>query len=349
MLWAVIMAGGTGTRFWPESRITRPKQFLPIFGNKTLFEQTCDRVSGLVPKSRILAVTHQRYQARIRALAGLPASQIIGEPVGRNTAPCAILAAAWALRRDPEAVIALLPADHRIGKTQAFKSALRKASRLAEKTGLPVTFGIKPDSPHTGYGYLEMGARAEAGAYRLKRFHEKPDLRRARAFVKSGRFLWNSGMFVWRADALLAAAARFLPEAKALAEKIVAGNLSAGMKRLYAGMPSVSIDYGLMERLAGKILTVPADIQWEDLGGWLAYAKLWPADRQGNVVQGNALLVESSGSVVRGGKRLIAAVGLKDYVIVDSGDALLICPKDRTESIRRIVDELSRRKWKQYL
>ncbi|MDD5672051.1 MAG: mannose-1-phosphate guanylyltransferase, partial [Candidatus Omnitrophica bacterium] len=271
MLWAVIMAGGAGTRFWPESRRKLPKQFLRFFGSKTLLEETVARLRDVVPASRTIVITSRDKVALSRKLLKkVPAAHILGEPVGRNTAPCAALAAAIALRKDPEAVIALLPADHHIGKPGAFRRALRTAFRVALKGRLPVTFGIKPAFAHTGYGYLEMGPLTErpsgAAVYRLKRFHEKPDGRKAAVFLRSGKFLWNSGMFVWRADEALKATARYQPDIDNLVNKIMGASLQQGLNRWFAKMPSISIDYGLMEKMKGRILTMPVDFGWNDVG-----------------------------------------------------------------------------------
>ncbi len=352
-LWAVLMAGGSGTRFWPESRAGRPKQFLTIFGKKTLLEDTTARLKTVVPPGRIIAVTQKEQVPLVSKLLKLSRSQVIGENVGRNTAPCAVLAAALIHRRDPEAVLALLPADHRIGEEKKFQKALEAAAKVATEQRMPVTFGMKPLFPHTGYGYLEMDRfftrKEDFSFYKLKCFHEKPSLPKARRFLKAKRYLWNSGMFVWRADALLEAAKKYLPEAYKLAQKILDVGLDSGMKRFYAAMPNISIDYGLMEKLAGKILSLPVDIDWHDLGGWQAFADLWPEDGNKNIVKGNALLVESSSNIVKAGGRLVALLGVKDLVVVDTPDALLICPKSETESIRKIVQAIKQKNLQKYL
>jgi len=354
MLWAVIMAGGSGTRFWPESREKNPKQFLQVFGQETLLEQTVSRLKKNIPSSRILVITQKNKVALSRKLLkSLPPSHIIGEPVGRNTAPCAVLAAAIALKKDPKAIIGLFPADHLISKPSVFKKAVAAATKIAWEEKLPVTFGIKPSFPHSGYGYLEMDKqiRRVAGfaAYRLKRFHEKPSHKKAVTFVRSKRFLWNSGMFVWRADELLKTAQRYLPAVERTASKIVKGNFAKNMERFFKSMPNVSIDYGLMEKMKGKILTMPMDLGWSDLGGWHSLHEIFPQDAHGNITIGSNLLIESSGNIVKSNDRLVALLGVKDLVVIDTPDALMICPKEQTESIRSIVKELRQRKWKQYL
>lgn len=354
MDWAVIMAGGKGTRFWPESRAATPKQFLSLFGKKTLLEETAARIAPVVSKKRWLIVTQQEKTKYVGRTLKLASSQVLGEPAGRNTAPCLILTAALIARQDPKAVLAMLPADNRVEKTEVFRRALKTAFRTAAKTGWPVTFGIRPSFPHTGYGYLEMGRQAaKAGAFRiyqLKRFHEKPDVRTAQKFFKSGRFLWNSGMFVWRADAILEAARRYLPGAHDLALRIAEAKATgAAMKRFFPLMPNISIDYGLMEKMEGKILTVPVDIGWSDVGGWKTLAELLKRSGHDNVLAGNAIPVKSSGNFVKGAGRLVALVGVRDLIVVDTPDAVLVCHKDHTEDIRELVEEIKTRNMNHYL
>ncbi len=353
MLWSLIMAGGSGTRFWPESRSLKPKQFLSIFGKKTLIEQTVNRLHPVIPSSRVLVITNKQHVKLAGKLLKLSSGQIVGEPVGRNTAPCAVLAAAMFLKRDPKAVIAILPSDHRIANEALFRKALSAASKFTEQTGLPVTFGIKPAFANTGYGYLEMGPKFSKSqglnVFRLKRFHEKPDAAKAKKFVKSGRFLWNSGMFVWRADKMLETARKHLPEAYELSMKIMSLGLNKSLNNLYKKMPNISIDYGLMEKMAGNILTLPVDIGWHDLGGWLAFEEFWEKDADGNSVRGRAVLLESENNIVKSEKRLVAMIGVKDFVVVDTDDAVLICPKSKSESIRSIVQALKDRKMEVHL
>lgn len=345
MNWAVIMAGGSGTRFWPESRKRRAKQFLSLFGRKTLIEQTFDRIKKVVPSSRILVFTALDKAAPTAKLLRISRSQVIGEPVGRNTAPCAAWAASLILKKDASAVLGIFPADHFIKDESIFAKTLRVAYEQADQTGMPVTLGIKPDQPHTGYGYLEMAKKRISvrgtPVFFLKRFHEKPKLALARKFFRSGKFLWNAGIFVWRADCLLETTRRELPAVFKTVVEIAAGRFSSlCVRKLFSRAPNVSIDYGLMEKLSGGILTIPVSMGWNDVGSWAMLRNLLPVDRSGNVSIGNNVLVESSGNIIRGGSRLIATVGLKDHVVVDTGDAVLVCPRSGTESIRKIVLEL---------
>jgi len=354
MLWAVLMAGGTGTRFWPESREHLPKQFLSLLGAETLIEQTCSRLKPLIPSAQILVVTQHNKQKLVqRLLKDLKPWQIVGEPVGRNTAPCAVLAARLALEKDPQAVIALLPADHLIRKEAVFRSALKAGNAMALKTGLPVTFGIRPATAHTGYGYLEMGAlearKSSFDFYRLKGFHEKPKLAKAKRFFNSGSFLWNSGMFIWKASALLEAAQKYLPESTALAEDIMAAGLQKGLAKFYAKMPNISIDYALMEPLKGSILTCPVDFGWSDVGSWESLRDVHVSDKEGNISVGDSLFLDSRDNIVKHKGKMVVLLGMQGHLVVDTPDALLVCPADKTQEIRRIVQELKNRKLHRYL
>jgi len=351
MNWAVIMAGGSGTRFWPESRRHCAKQFLNIFGQKTLIQQTFSRIKKVVPASRVLVFTAQDKVALTAKLLRIPRSQVIGEPVGRNTAPCAAWAASLILKKDPSAVLGIFPADHVIKDEAAFAQVLRVAYNQADETGMPVTLGIKPDQAHTGYGYLEMGAKKitdrDIPVFFLKCFHEKPRLALARKYFRSGKFLWNAGIFIWRADCLLETTRRQLPAVFRTVVKIAGGDLStAAVKKFFSKIPGISIDYGLMEKLAGGILTIPVAMGWSDAGGWSSLKSLLAKDPKGNVTFGSTLLVDSTGNLIRSKGKLIATVGLKDHVVVESEDAILVCPLDKTESIRKIVQELQKKNGK---
>jgi mannose-1-phosphate guanylyltransferase len=354
MNWAVIMAGGSGTRFWPESRKRCAKQFLSLFGRKTLLEQTFDRIKKVIPSSRILVFTALDKAASTAKRLHIPRSQVIGEPVGRNTAPCAAWAASLILKKDPSAVLGIFPSDHFIKNENAFAKVLRVAYEQAGNEGMPVTLGIKPSQPHTGYGYLEMAGKKATvrgtPVFFLKRFHEKPRLARARAYLRSGKFLWNAGIFIWRADCLLETARRELPAVFKEVVKIAAGGISAAaVKKIFSKVPGISIDYGLMEKLSGGILTIPVVMGWSDVGSWSALKDVLPVDKKGNLSIGSNILLESSGNVVKGSGRLIATVGLKDHVVVDTGDAVLVCPVNKTEFIRKIVVELQKRNMHHFL
>lgn len=354
MNWALIMAGGSGTRFWPASRQAKPKQFLSLWGGLTLIEETCSRIRSVIPKERLDVFTQASQVSWVAKHLKIKSSQIVGEPMGRNTAPCAIWAALRILKKDPDAVITILPADHFIGKPDQFARALKSAYEVARKTGQPVTLGIQPDSAHTGYGYLEMQKKETTQngfqVYRLKRFHEKPDTKKAEAFLKSGKFLWNAGIFVWKASELVACAEKYLPKTVQILRKIVDQKIQGKkLAELFSRIEPISIDYGLMEQLKGEILTIPVSVGWSDVGSWSALSKLMNSDREKNVFQGHVIPVRSHGNFIRTSQKPIALVGVKDMVVVDAGDILLICPKKETEAIRELVGELQKRKMKSYL
>ncbi len=344
---AVIMAGGSGTRFWPASRRAEPKQFLKLTGDRSLLQATVDRIAPLVPIDRVIVVTNARFVDRVAEdLPDLPRENILGEPVGRNTAPCVALATAWTESRfGPDEVMAVLPADHYIGDEAGYRSVLAAAESVAARDGGLVTIGIKPTRPETGYGYLELGDEESAmqghAVRRVARFVEKPDRERAMEYMKGGNHLWNSGMFVWKAASIRTEIERQIPD-------LVAGmnafrdtrDLTAELARRYPAFPSVSIDYGVMEG-AAAVRAIPGDFAWNDVGSWEALRDLGPLDEAGNVVRGDAVLVESHDCVVAGDGKLIAAVGVRDLIIVQSGDAILVCPRDRAQDVRLIVDRLA--------
>ncbi len=354
MNWALIMAGGFGTRFWPASRKDKAKQFLKLWGTQTLIEETCNRVRNLVPKQRLEVFTQADKVAWVSNHLKIPKNQIVGEPMGRNTAPCMIWAALRILKKDPDAVMSILPADHFIAKPKQFSQALKAAYEVARKTGQPVTLGVKPDSAHTGYGYLEMQKKemAQSGfaVYRLKQFHEKPDAKKATAYFKSGKYLWNAGIFVWKADELVKCGEKYLPESVKILRQIVDRNIQGKkLAQLFSRVQSISIDYGMMEPLKGRILTIPISVGWNDVGSWSTLAKLLPSDKEKNVYQGDVIAVRSGGNFVRTSGKPIALVGVQNMVVVDAGDVLLVCPKKETELIRDLVSEFQKRKMNEYL
>jgi mannose-1-phosphate guanylyltransferase len=348
-LYPVIIAGGSGTRFWPLSRKSRPKQFLALTGDKSLLRLTADRVRPLAPASRTLVVCGKAHVAAVKKiLPELPAANILVEPVARNTAPAVGLAAAVVARRDPQGVMVVLPADHHVSDTAAFRRALSAAARAADDGEL-VTIGIEPTSPETGFGYVQQGRVLAKGAppvREVKRFVEKPDLETATAYLASGDYLWNGGIFVFRADRILEELQRHLPETgeplaaigRAVGKRGFARVLAANFPR----MPAISLDYGVMEK-ASRIAVVPASFGWSDVGSFTALPLVRPLDRHGNVVEGEALLIDVADSVILAGSRPLAVVGVRGLVVVDAGDALLICPKERAQDVRRVVEELARR------
>ena len=347
-VYAVIMAGGSGTRFWPLSRRAWPKQFLALDdGNESLLQSTVRRIQGLVPSERILIVTSQLHsEATRRQLPELPPENVLAEPAARNTAPCVAWAAGHIAARDPRAVMMVLPADPHIGDEPAYRALLELACRTARPGGI-VTIGISPTRPETGYGYIETGDHVDAGVLRVQRFVEKPDLERARQFLRDGRFLWNGGMFFFRSDVILAEYERQLPDlhafARAYCEALKHGPADAHVAAHYAQLTSVSIDHGIMER-ARDVRVVPGSFGWYDIGSWTTAWELAHKDAQGNAVLSDASLIDAKNCYVRGKPgKIIALIGVEDLVVVDTEDALLVMPRERAQDVRRVIDELARR------
>jgi mannose-1-phosphate guanylyltransferase len=347
--YGVIMAGGSGTRFWPLSRAARPKQFLPLGSTgESLLAATVRRLERLVPAERILVVVAESLVEETRRLVPqVSAAHVLAEPVGRNTAPCVGWAASVVAREDPEAVLGVFPADHHISDEAAFAETAARAIGAAAGGAL-VTIGIRPTRPETGYGYIEIGEEIGRGVHRARRFVEKPDAARAAEFLADGRFLWNSGMFFFRADAVLREIAAQLPElAAGLARFDAAAARSAEraeVKATFADLPSVSIDHGVMER-AAEVLVLPGDFGWSDVGGWTTVWELAPHDERGNAFFGEVTAIDASNCYVRApAGKLVAVVGLDDVVVVDTEDALLVLPKSRSQDVREIVEKLKRDK-----
>jgi mannose-1-phosphate guanylyltransferase len=345
------MAGGGGTRLWPASRKARPKQFLPILdGGATLLGATVERVQGIVPAERILVVTAADQVDDVhRTAPSVPAGNIVIEPKARNTAPCIGLGALEILRRDPAAVMAVLPSDQWIRDAEGFRAAVTRALDVA-RSGAIVTIGIVPTHPETGFGYLELGDASEQEARVVDRFVEKPDLPTAQKYVSGKRHLWNSGMFFFAAKRLLEAVRRHMPELGDILHALERAPERAG--ELYPQAPSVSIDYGVMEKLPrGEVFCVPGDFGWSDVGSWSALGELRPHDQDGNTLATeNSVTIDARGNILYGaGKRVIAAVGVEDLVIVSTDDAVLVMPKSRAQDVREVVKALESTNRKEFL
>jgi mannose-1-phosphate guanylyltransferase len=348
--YAVVMAGGSGTRFWPLSRRKHPKQLLELFGRGTLLEQTVARLRPVIPPRRIYIFTNEQVWTEVcRRLPQIPSSQIVAEPAVRNTAPTLGVAAHEIARRDPQGLMVVLPSDHVIARPAAFRRALRAACELASTEGRSVVLGLKPTRPETGFGYVRLGARvgrvAGNDVFRVDRFTEKPRLAVARRYLASGRYLWNGGMFIWRVSTLLNNFQRFQPRmARQLARISAAGGVQSrsSFRRLFPRLEKISIDYALMEKISG-IFAVAADIGWSDVGSWAVVYDLARRDREGNVRPGRSLSLDSRGNLVvshRG--KFVVTVGARDLVIVDTPDALLVCARDRSQAVGKAVQELER-------
>ena len=363
-VYAVIMAGGGGTRFWPWSREKRPKQVLPILSDRSMIWETVERIRPLIPLERIYIVTARSQIAGLRReIPQIPKENLLAEPVGRNTAPCLCLAALHVHRKDPRGVMVVLSADHYIGNHRGFLQTLRAAVDFARKQDCLVTLGVVPTGPETGYGYIEKGiplAKARGlSVLEAKSFREKPSLSKAKAYLRTGKYLWNSGMFVWRADVFWEAAKRHLPglcaEMRHLEKTLGTPDAKKALEAVYACCPSISVDYGIMEK-AKNVALIEGKFVWNDVGSWAALGKICAPDRNGNAsifcrqkAKGRSLLLDSSDCLVRSEEKLLVLVGMKDTVVVEAGNAVLVCPRDRSQDVRRVLEELKVRGWKEYL
>lgn len=343
---ALIMAGGRGERFWPKSRKNMPKQFLSLTDDgKTMIQLTVERISSVVDMEDIYIATNKDYKELVRSqLPGIPEENILCEPVGRNTAPCIGLGAVHMAKKYDDAIMLVLPSDHLIKFNKMFLSVLKDSCDVAEKDRNLVTIGITPAYAETGYGYIKFDSHVMEGrAYKVDRFVEKPSLEVAKEYLETEEYLWNSGMFVWKLSSILYNLERFMPETFAGLKRIQA---SIGtpeeedvLRKEFAQFQSQSIDYGIMEK-AENIYTVPGTFGWDDVGSWLAVERIRKSNEMGNVVSGNIITVGTHNCIIQGEKKLIAAVGLEDLIIVDTEDATLICAKDSTADIKKVLENL---------
>ena len=343
---ALIMAGGRGERFWPKSRKNMPKQFLSLTDDgKTMIQLTVERISSVVDMEDIYIATNKDYKELVRSqLPGIPEENILCEPVGRNTAPCIGLGAVHMAKKYDDAIMLVLPSDHLIKFNKMFLSVLKDSCDVAEKDRNLVTIGITPTYAETGYGYIKFDSHVMEGrAYKVDRFVEKPSLEVAKEYLETEEYLWNSGMFVWKLSSILYNLERFMPETFAGLKRIQA---SIGtpeeedvLRKEFAQFQSQSIDYGIMEK-AENIYTVPGTFGWDDVGSWLAVERIRKSNEMGNAVSGNIITVGTHNCIIQGEKKLIATVGLEDLVIVDTEDATLICAKDSTADIKKVLENL---------
>lgn len=349
---AVVMAGGSGTRFWPKSRRLRPKQLLKLHGDATMLQQTIRRVEPLTAPDRTWIVTGAEQADAVRAQAaevGVPAERVVAEPCPRDTAACVGLSAVLARSRDPDAVMVVMPSDHVIQPDEQFRETVRAAFDLvARDPAAFVTFGIPPTRPETGYGYIERGEPLDGArgvpAHRVARFREKPDRDTARRYLDTGRFFWNAGIFVWRADAILAAIARFQPALGEGLERIAAAvgtpNFEAELAAIFPELPRIPIDRAVMEH-ADNVVVLEARYHWSDVGDWRALAVLEPPDADGNSIQGAVLARDTRDCVIVADEgRLIATLGVRDLVVIQAGGATLVAHKGELDQLKALVESL---------
>jgi mannose-1-phosphate guanylyltransferase len=340
------MAGGSGTRFWPRSRRRTPKQLLHVTGARTLLQTTADRLARFVDPARMLVVTHRDHAAAVRRqLPEIGTRNVLVEPLGCNTAPCLALAALEIAARDRDATFFTVPADHAIADPRAFQATVLEALGWARHAASAVTIGIEPTAPETGFGYIRVGEAIGGRTHRVRAFVEKPSLARARRFVASGEYLWNSGMFAWRVATVLDLLDRHLPAMMVQLRRAVGTprpRRTAAIARAYRAIAPISIDHGVMEK-ADDVLVVRGAFGWNDIGSWAALADL--AGRDGRPV----VAIDAARYVVSSPDRLVALVGVDDLIVVDAPDALLICHRERAQDVRRVVQELERRGLHGYL
>jgi mannose-1-phosphate guanylyltransferase len=356
-MFAVIMAGGKGARFWPRSRERMPKHLLDILGERTIIRETVDRIKPLVPAERTLIVTGRSHAAElIRQLPEIPPENILIEPVGRNTAPCIGFAALHILKRVPDAVMLVLSSDHRIGDEAAFLRIMQAAAEAALQGDPLVTIGIRPTGPETGYGYIEQGELVSKNGpdeiYRVRSIREKPPLEQAERFLAQGGFSWNSGMFVWKASTIIKAIGLHLPDLQRgllkIRETLGTDREEEVVGAIYSGLQSVSIDYGVMEK-AKDVLVIPGAFDWSDLGSWDALWEVSKKDENGNAVRGEFIGIDAANSLVHSSGKLVALVGVKDLLVVETKDALLICRRGRSQDVKKIVESLEKSGLTSYL
>jgi mannose-1-phosphate guanylyltransferase len=345
--YAFIMAGGVGSRLWPRSRTQSPKQFLDLLGQETMLQDAYRRLLPIIPPERILVGVGTQYVPVVRAqLPDLPAENIVVEPAGRGTAPAIGLGALHIHRRDPAAVMIVVTADHHIGQAAHFRRAIMAAAQMA-RTGALVTLGITPTFASTGYGYVRRAEKLDTidgfDVYRAIRFTEKPQAPMAEAFLESGLYSWNSGMFVWKTEAIRREIALHMPD---LAVQLDAIERALGtpreqevLERVWAKVEKQTIDYGIMEH-AREVAVIPVQIGWNDVGSWQTLMELLTVDEQGNVLLGDHLAVDTHNTLIYSPRKMVAAIGLEDLIVVETDDALLICPRIRSQDVRTIVDAL---------
>jgi len=347
--YAVIMAGGSGTRFWPLSRQRTPKQLLTLFGQNTLLEAAVERIQSVIPPERIYIFTNELVRGKItRLLPRIPSHQIVAEPAARNTAPTIGLAAQEILRRDPDGLMVVLPSDHVIDKPDIFRRDLGAACRWAAVEGRSVVLGIKPTRPDVGYGYVRFGRREGRAdgreIFRVEKFTEKPALPMARKFLASGKYRWNGGMFIWRASTLLRNLEQFQPRmARSLARIDKAGGVRARatFRRIYPPLEKISIDFALMQQIS-SVYGVSADIGWSDVGSWAVAYDLNPKNAEGSVQPRHAIALNSTRNMIVSPRKPVVTVGVHDLVIVETEDALLVCSRDDSQNVGKAVQELER-------
>ena len=336
-LYAVVMAGGKGERFWPAGRAMRPKQLLSLTGENTMIEETVQRLFPLIPPERVLVITNMDYAELIRDLLPIPPENVIGEPERRDTAPCLALAAALIRRKDPGSTMIVLPSDHLIRPAKKFQDTLKRAAEQA-RNGYLVTLGVLPTYPSTGYGYMHLGEENGAGFHRVLEFREKPDQATAEAFLKDGNYRWNSGMFIWRTEVISEALRKYVPGLGARMDSWAAG---ADFTRDFAECPKISIDYAVMEK-ADNVIAGDTCFEWNDLGSWSSLKTILPLDADGNACKGKIMTLDSKNNVLfSDDDTLIGVIGMQNTAVVKSGNGVLVCPLSEEQKVKQLLQLIS--------
>ncbi|WP_218974984.1 mannose-1-phosphate guanylyltransferase [Leptotrichia sp. oral taxon 417] len=345
----VIMAGGKGERFWPKSRINLPKQFLSLTDDgKSMIQHTVERVKNLVDIENIYVVTNEMYKNLVSEhIPDIPEANIIIEPAAKNTAPCIGLAAVHIAKKDINSKMIILPSDHLIKFNEIFIDTLKTALDVVEKGDNLATIGITPNYPETGYGYINFtkgeSFKDSTNIYEVLRFVEKPNLEKAKEYLTSGQYLWNSGMFVWKASTILKNFKEYLPEIyeglQKIGKSINTGKYEEVLKKEFLNLPSESIDYGIMEK-AKNIYVIPGNFGWDDVGSWLSLERINKTNQDGNVITGNVISIKTKNTIIQGSDKLIATIGLEDIVVVDTDDVTLICHKNNTQEVKEVINNL---------
>ncbi len=345
----LIMAGGVGSRFWPRSRKNLPKQLLNIFGQQTMIQETVSRIKNFVSPENILIITNKVQKVLVEEqLPFLPKENIVAEPIGRNTAPCVGLAAKIISKKNRDAVFVTLPADHLIENNKLFIETLKRAMDFAYHSKGLITFGIIPTRPDTGYGYINFEkAEVESKIHKVIKFVEKPDIDKAKSYLKSGDYSWNSGMFVWRADVILDEINEHLPELSKELDKfdksIRAKSLSDSLEILFNSIKGISVDYGIMEK-SDKVFMINGEFDWSDVGSWETVYELSKKDKSNNAIIGDVHTDKTKGSYIYSPEKFTSVIGLENIVVIDTEDALLVCNRENVQDVRNTVEYLGKNK-----
>lgn len=350
---AVIMAGGGGTRFWPLSRLAKPKQLIRLTSDQPMINETIDHYRDIVSHTNTFVVTNQEQTALMSSLIyeDVPRDHILSEPVGKNTAPCILYSTLVIQKLYGDALMAVLPADHHISDLKEYKRILSLAYATADATDRIVTIGLWPTSPATGYGYIRFSENPisadSSEVFMLKRFVEKPELLRAQEYVRSGKYLWNSGMFIWKASVIIKEFEKHMPELYAklysIYDQLCTPQEASAIAQVYPTLESTSIDYGIMEKTS-DVCVIPAEFGWNDVGSWDSMSEVFPTDDDGNVVRAKeSLLLDTSNTIISSDSgRMITTVGVENLIIVDTGDALMVCARSCAQDVKKLVEELKK-------